>query len=189
MQLYAHAPGRTPEPVVGEAYRVTLTGDPTADNWYYTFSGLPKYAENQSGVELVYTIKIEEIDGEPLYGYYIITANGEEEEVLRYEASYLYENPDGMTAEGDTLNTLDFNKSDRAYVRLRHVCETKTMNFSVNWHDGDNRDNVRPVSVMAELYKTIGNGEPIYIETIDISAGKADTWTYKITNLAGYKLV
>ncbi len=187
MQLYSHAPGQTPEPVVGEAYRVTLTGDPTADNWYYTFSGMPKYAEGQSGVELVYTVKIEEVDGEPLYGYYIITANGEQEEVLRYEASYLYENPDGMTAEGDTLNTLDFNKSDRAYVRLRHVCETKTMNFSVNWHDGDNRDNVRPVNVMAELYKTIGNGEPIYIETIDISAGRADMWTYRITGLAGYE--
>lgn len=186
MQLYSHAPGQAPKPVAGEAYRVTLTGDPTADNWYYTFSGMPKYAEGQSGVELVYTIKIEEIDGEPLYGYYIITANGEEEEVLRYEASYLYENPDGMAASGDTLNTLDFNKSDRAYVRLRHVCETKTMNFSVNWHDGDNRDNVRPADVMAELYKTIGNGEPIYIETIDIVPGKAERWTYTITGLAGY---
>ena len=75
LQLYAHAPGEAPVAVDGQAYRVNLTGDPTADNWYYTFSGVPKYASGQSGVELVYTVKVIEVDGEPLYGYYIITAN------------------------------------------------------------------------------------------------------------------
>lgn len=147
LQLYAHAPGETPVPVDGRAYRVTLTGDPVADNWYYTFSGMPKYADNKVGVELIYTVQVAEVNGEPLYGYYIITANGEEEEVLRYEASYLYEDPD----TGKTNNTLDFNESERAYVKLSHICETKTMNFSVNWHDDDDRDAVRPDSISVDL--------------------------------------
>lgn len=69
LQLYAHEPGGTPVPVAGQAYRVNLTGDPKADNWNYTFSGMPKYAEGRSGVELIYTVQIIEAEGEPLYGY------------------------------------------------------------------------------------------------------------------------
>ena len=187
LQLYAHAPGEAPVAVDGQAYRVNLTGDPTADNWYYTFSGVPKYASGQSGVELVYTVKVIEVDGEPLYGYYIITANGEEEEVLRYEASYLHEDPDGQTADGNTVSTLNFEESDRAYVKLSHISETKTMNFSVNWHDDDNRDNVRPDSISVDLYKTVGNGSPIYLQTLVITEGANKTWTYKVKNLPGYE--
>jgi len=181
LQLYAHAPGETPEPVKGLSYRVNLSGDPEADNWNYTFSGMPKYAAGQSGVELIYTVRAIEAEGEPLYGYYIITANGEEEEVLRYEASYLHEN------DGTTESTLDADESDRAYVKLSHITETKTMNFSVNWHDGDNRDNVRPSSVPAALYKTVGDGEPVYLRAMNITAGKSGTWTQKVTDLPGYE--
>lgn len=181
LQLYVHAPGEKPVPVKGQAYRVNVTGDPTADNWNHTFSGMPKYAAGQSGVELIYTLRVLEADGEPLYGYYVITANGEEEEVLRYEASYLHE------VGGITESTADADQSDRAYVKLTHITETKTMNFSVNWHDGDNRDNVRPSSVPAALYKTVGNGEPIYLRAINITAGKIGTWTQMVTDLPGYE--
>ena len=52
LQLYSHAPGEEPVAVPGAAYRVTISGEKTADNWYYTFSGMPKYAEGQSGVEI-----------------------------------------------------------------------------------------------------------------------------------------
>lgn len=52
LQLYSHAPGEEPVAVPGAAYRVTISGDEKADNWYYTFSGMPKYAEGQSGVEI-----------------------------------------------------------------------------------------------------------------------------------------
>lgn len=183
LQLYAHAPGQTPEAVSGEAYRVNLSGDPTADNWTYTFSGMPKYAAGQSGVELIYTVRAIEAEGEPLYGYYIITANGGEEEVLRYEASYLHEDREAGTTE----NTLDADLSDRAYVKLSHVCETKTMNFSVNWHDDDDRDAMRMSSVSVDLYKTVGSGEPKYLRTLVITAGDNGTWTYKVTGLPGYE--
>lgn len=181
LQLYVHTPGEKPVPVKGQAYRVNVTGDPTADNWDHTFSGMPKYAAGQSGVELIYTVRAVEADGEPLYGYYVITANGEEEEVLRYEASYLHEGADG------TENTLDADLSDRAYVKLSHVTETKTMNFSVNWHDGDNRDNVRLSSVPAALYKTVGDSAPVYLRAMNITAGKNGTWTQKVTDLPGYE--
>lgn len=183
LQLYAHAPGQTPEPVRGEAYRVNLSGDPAADNWTYTFSGMPKYAAGQSGVELIYTVRAVEAEGEPLYGYYIITANGGEEEVLRYEASYLHEDREAGTTE----NTLDADLSDRAYVKLSHICETKTMNFSVNWHDDDDRDAMRMSSVSVDLYKTVGSGEPKYLRTLVITAGDNGTWTYKVTGLPGYE--
>lgn len=197
LQLYSHAPGEEPVAVPGQAYRVTISGDMTADNWYYTFSGMPKYAEGQSGVELIYTIQVFEVDGEPLYGYYIIDANGEEQEVLRYEASYLTEateNDDNIVGGGTgtagdegTVETNDFTESDRAYVKLTHIAETQTMNFSVNWHDEDNRDNMRPESVLVDLYKTVGNNSPIYVQTLDITAGEYDTWTYRVTGLAGYE--
>ena len=197
LQLYSHAPGEEPVAVPGAAYRVTISGDMTADNWYYTFSGMPKYAEGQSGVELIYTIQVFEVDGEPLYGYYIIDANGEEQEVLRYEASYLTEateNDDNIVGDGTgtagdegTVETDDFTESDRAYVKLTHIAETQTMNFSVNWHDEDNRDNMRPESVLVDLYKTVGNNSPIYVQTLDITAGEYDTWTYRVTGLAGYE--
>ena len=188
MQLYAHAPGETPKPVQGQAYRVNLTGEPAADNWYYTFSGMPKYADGQSGVELVYTIKIEEVDGEPLYGTYISTENGPEETVVRYEASYLYENPDGMDNVGATTETDDFNLSDRAYVKLRHGTETQTVDFSIDWHDGNNQDNVRPSSVKVNLWKQVGDSEPVKLYDAPLTFTNADTmsgaaWTKKIANL------
>ena len=189
LQLYAHAPNETTSwKVDGQQYRVTISGDKNADNWYYTFSGMPKYAEGQSGVELIYTVEAVEVDGEPLYGTYIIDTNGEQETVVRYEASYLYEdNTDPNVVEGSTVETDDLNKSDRAYVKLTHICETQTMNFSVNWHDADNRDNVRPTNVMVDMYKTVGDGEPVYQKTLDIIAGPYDTWTYRVTDLAGYE--
>lgn len=196
LQLYSHAPGEEPVAVPGAAYRVTISGDKTADNWYYTFSGMPKYAEGQSGVELIYTIQVFEVDGEPLYGYYIIDANGEEQEVLRYEASYLTEateNDDNIVGDGTgtagdegTVETDDFTESDRAYVKLTHIAETQTMNFSVNWHDEDNRDNVRPEHVMVDLYKTVGDNTPVFVQTLDITENKG-TWTYRVTGLAGYE--
>lgn len=196
LQLYSHAPGEEPVAVPGAAYRVTISGDEKADNWYYTFSGMPKYAEGQSGVELIYTIQVFEVDGEPLYGYYIIDANGEEQEVLRYEASYLTEateNDDNIVGDGTgtagdegTVETKDFTESDRAYVKLTHIAETQTMNFSVNWHDEDNRDNVRPEHVMVDLYKTVGDNTPVFVQTLDITENKG-TWTYRVTGLAGYE--
>lgn len=183
LQLYSHAPGGKPEPVPGQAYRINMSGDSVADNWYYTFTNVPKYAPDMSGVELIYTIQAIEVEGEPLYGYYIVDSNGEEEEVLRYEASYLYE--DMNTHQ--TVNTTDPNQSDRAYVKLSHICENKTMNFSINWHDDDNRDGVRPESVNVDMHKTIGNGQPIYVKTLTITEGKFKTWTYKVENLPGYE--
>lgn len=183
VQLYSHVMGETPEPVPGIAYRVNLTGDMTADNWTYTFSGMPRFAEGLSGVELIYTIEVIEADGEPLYGTYISTANGEEEEVTRYEASYLKEIPE----TNETETTTDFNESDRAYVQLTHIPETRTDYFYVNWHDNENQDNVRPTSVMAELYKTVGNGSPIYLKTIELFAGENGDWLYEIGDLPGYE--
>ena len=196
LQLYSHVPGEEPVAVPGAAYRVTISGDEKADNWYYTFSGMPKYADGHSGVELIYTIQVFEVDGEPLYGYYIVDSNGEEEEVLRYEASYLTESTenddnvvgDGSGTAGDegTVETKDFTESDRAYVKLTHIAETQTMNFSVNWHDEDNRDNVRPEHVMVDLYKTVGDNTPVFVQTLDITENKG-TWTYRVTGLAGYE--
>lgn len=201
MQLYAHAPHNPgsaetsdPWPVEGQAYRVTVAGDPEADNWYYTFSNLPKYVDGLSGVELVYTIKIEEVDGEPLYGTYIITDNGPEETIIRYTPSYLTEQPeeDGMTAVDGLYETSDFNKSDRPYVKLYHKTETQTVDFGINWHDSNNQDRVRPTEVNVNLWKQVGDAEPVKLfdkplmfSAMDTGAGTA--WTKKLTGLSNYE--
>lgn len=201
MQLYAHAPHNPgsavtsdPWPVKGQAYRVTVAGDPEADNWYYTFSNLPKYVDGLSGVELVYTIKIEEVDGEPLYGTYIITDNGPEETIIRYTPSYLTEQPeeDGMTAVDGLYETSDFNKSDRPYVKLYHKTETQTVDFGINWHDSNNQDRVRPTEVNVNLWKQVGDAEPVKLfdkplmfSAMDTGAGTA--WTKKLTGLSNYE--
>lgn len=178
IQLYADG-----EKVPGAKYSVLVSGNTSVNFWEYTFEDVPVHVEGEEGKDIIYTISVEEAAKNSLYGYYIITANGEEEEVLRYEASYLYED----LGTGKTVNTLNFNDSDRAYVKLSHICETKTMNFSVNWHDGDNRDAVRPDSVSVDLYKSVGNNEPVYLRTLVITEGKNKTWTYKVTNLPGYE--
>lgn len=189
MQLYSHTPGTdVVTPVTGQAYRVQLTGEPTADSWYHTFENVPKYVDGQSGVELVYSIKIIEVDGQPLYGTYIVDDNGPQETMTRYEATYLYETPDGMTSAGGTTETDEFTLSDRPYVKLSHTDETQSVDFSIDWHDSNNQDNVRPSSVKVNLWKQVGDkapvklyDEPLTFISTDSQSGAA--WTKKLTGL------
>lgn len=189
MQLYSHAPGTdVVTPVTGQVYRVQLTGEPTADSWYHTFENVPKYVDGQSGVELVYSIKIIEVDGQPLYGTYIVDDNGPQETMTYYEATYLYETPDGMTSASGTTETDEFTLSDRPYVKLSHTDETQSVDFSIDWHDSNNQDNVRPSSVKVNLWKQVGDkapvklyDEPLTFTSTDSQSGAA--WTKKLTSL------
>lgn len=189
MQLYSHTPGTdVVQPVEGQAYRVQLTGEPTADSWYHTFENVPKYVDGQSGVELVYSIKIIEVDGQPLYGTYIVDDNGPQETMTYYEATYLYETPDGMTSAGGTTETDEFTLSDRPYVKLSHTDETQSVDFSIDWHDANNQDNVRPSSVKVNLWKQVGDKAPVKLYDEPLTFTNTDTqsgaaWTKKLTGL------
>lgn len=189
MQLYSHAPGTdVVTPVTGQAYRVQLTGEPTADSWYHTFENVPKYVDGQSGVELVYSIKIIEVDGQPLYGTYIVDDNGPQETMTYYEATYLYEAPDGMTSAGGTTETDEFILSDRPYVKLSHTDETQSVDFSIDWHDSNNQDNVRPSSVKVNLWKQVGDKAPVKLYDAPLTFTSTDSqsgaaWTKKLTGL------
>ena len=84
VQLYADG-----QPLEGAEYAKLLSGDMTADTWEYTFENLPVYREGEEGQEILYTISVEEAVEDSLYGTYISDANGYEEEIVRYTASYM----------------------------------------------------------------------------------------------------
>ena len=103
----------------------------TANTWEYTFHNLPVYRDGEQGTEIVYTISAEEAVEGSLYGTYISDANGEEEEIVRYTASY-------QTAAGETTD--DLQQSAYPYVKLTHGTDQGTVNIYASWHDDQNRD-------------------------------------------------
>lgn len=168
LQLYAD--GKKME---GAAYQHILSGDKTADTWNYTFENLPVYREGEEGEEILYTASVEEAVKDSIYGTYISMANGQEEEVVRYTASY-------MDANGNT--TANLADSAKAYVKLTHSTDQGTVYLYASWHDDQNRDGKRPSSIQVDLYKQ-ADGVKTFVKTYTVTAGKDNSWTYKITNL------
>lgn len=154
-----------------------LSGDETDNTWHHTFTNLPVYRAGNSGEEIIYTIGIEEAQEDTLYGTYINMANGEEEHIVRYTASYL-------TADGATTDQL--LESGQAYAKLTHDTEQSTTILAVSWHDDSNRDGKRPSSVQVDLYKQV-DGEREFLRTVTITAGSGGTWSYRIKGLPLYE--
>lgn len=168
LQLYAD--GKKME---GAAYQHILSGDKTADTWNYTFENLPVYRDGEEGKEILYTASVEEAVKDSIYGTYISMANGQEEEVVRYTASY-------MDANGNT--TANLADSAKAYVKLTHSTDQGTVYLYASWHDDQNRDGKRPSSILIDLYKQV-DGVKTLVKTYTVTAGNDNSWTYKITNL------
>lgn len=157
----------------GAQYAQLLSGDMTVNTWEYTFHNLPVYRDGEQGEEIVYTISAEEAVEGSLYGTYISTANGEEEEIVRYTASY-------QTAAGETTD--DLQQSAYPYVKLTHGTDQGTVNIYASWHDDQNRDGKRPSSIQVDLYKQVGS-EKTFIQTYTVTAGRDNSWTYSVTGL------
>ena len=172
LQLYADG-----QKLEGAKYAVPFSGDANADTWEYTFEGLPVHKNGEEGEEILYTFKVEEAVENSLYGTYISTANGQEEEITRYTASYM--DKDGQT-------TSNFADSAYAYVRLSHGTDQGSVNLYASWHDDQNRDGKRPTSIQVDLYKQV-DGVKTFIKTYTVTAGADNSWTYKITGLPLYE--
>ena len=172
LQLYADG-----QKLEGAKYAVPFSGDANADTWEYTFEGLPVHKNNEEGEEILYTFKVEEAVENSLYGTYISTANGQEEEITRYTASYMDKN--GQT-------TSNFADSAYAYVRLSHGTDQGSVNLYASWHDDQNRDGKRPTSIQVDLYKQV-DGVKNFVKTYTVTAGADNSWTYKITGLPLYE--
>lgn len=154
-------------------HRAFISGDETADTWTYTFNNLPVYRDGAEGEEIVYTISVEEAVQNSVYGTFITMANGEEEEVVRYTASY-------MGADGKT--TEDISDSAYPYVKLAHDTQQGTITLYAAWHDSSNRDGKRPTSVQVELYQQV-DGAQTWIKPLTLVAGRDNSWTYQVTGL------
>lgn len=172
LQLYADG-----KKLEGAKYTVPFSGDVTADTWEYTFEDLPVYRDGEEGEEILYTFSVEEAVEDSLYGIYISTASGQEEEVVRYTASY-------MSADGET--TEDLAQSAYPYVKLTHATDQGVINLYASWHDEQNRDGKRPSSIQVDLYKQV-DGEKSFVKTYTITAGKNESWTYKVSGLPLYE--
>lgn len=157
----------------GVEYAALVSGNSTANSWNYTFNNLPVYREGREGEEIVYTFSVEEAVEESIYGTYISTANGEEQEIVRYTASY-------MDAAGNTTDNL--SDSAYPYVKLTHATDQGTVYIYASWHDENNRDGKRPSSIMVDLYKQV-DGERTFVQTFTVTAGTDNSWTLKIPNL------
>ena len=157
----------------GAQYAQLLSGDLTADTWTATFNNLPVYRDGEQGEEIVYTISAEEAVEGSLYGTYISDANGEEEEIVRYTASY-------MSAAGETTD--DLQQSAYPYVKLTHGTDQGTVNIYASWHDDQNRDGKRPSSIQVDLYKQVGS-EKTFVQTYTVTAGRDNSWTYSVSGL------
>lgn len=167
--------------VPGAAHAATVSGSDKDDVWAYTFKDMPIYRDGKSGEEIVYTITVEESVKDSIYGTYITTANGEQQRLTRYTATYMY-----TDAEGETVTTDDAALSDRAWVRLTHAIDQGTIDVYASWHDEQNRDNKRPASLQVELYKQV-DGVREYMRTLTLVAGRDNSWSSKITGLPLYE--
>jgi len=154
-------------------YAYVLSGDDTANTWTYTFTDLPKYRAGESGVQILYTIDVEETVKDSLYGTYITTANGEQQRLTKYTASY-------MDDSGNT--TSELSESHYPYIRLTHPIDQGTVNLNISWHDEKDRDGKRPSSVLVDLYKQV-EGVREFISTVTVTAGDNNSWVYTISKL------
>lgn len=172
LQLYADG-----KKLEGANFAVPFSGDVNANTWEYIFTNLPVYRDGKEGEEILYTFSVEEAVENSLYGYYISMANGQEEEIERYSASY-------MDADGNT--TSELSESAYPYVKLTHASDQGSINLYANWHDAQNQDGKRPSSIQVDLYKQM-DGVREFIKTYTVTAGRDNSWTYKVTGLPLYE--
>lgn len=150
-----------------------VTGDMTGDTWTYEFKDLPMNRAGHQGERINYVLFVDEIAKDELYGSYISTANGEQQRIRKYLPEY-------RMVEGGTTSVLA--QSGYPFVRLTHDEDQCTINVYASWHDEQNRDGKRPTSLLIDLYKQV-DGERTYMDTLTVTAGRDNSWTYTVRNL------
>lgn len=172
-KLYANG-----EPVKGLNAEQLVNNVDNSDEWEVTFKNVPRYNNLDEGKETVYSIEVIEVPGNPLYGTYNVMSNGEEETLVRYIATYR-----GLDENGDMIESGKIEDSKYPYVKLSHNDEQGTLKLYATWHDEENVDGIRPTQVLADIYKQVGNADPVYIKTVAITEGVDTSWSYTLSNL------
>lgn len=150
-----------------------VTGGMTDNTWTYEFKNLPMNRVGAQGERINYVLFVDEVAKDELYGSYISTANGEQQRIKKYGPSY-------RKADGGVSSLL--NQSGYPFVRLTHDEDQCTVNVYASWHDEQNRDGKRPTSLLVDLYKQV-DGERTYMDTLTLTAGRDNSWTYTVRNL------
>lgn len=160
---------------MSDYYTVDVEGG-ESNVWECSFSGLPKYRAGKVGQTILYTIGVEEVDKDELYGTFISMANGEQEKIKKYVAIY----------SNDGENVFDPTESTMPVATLKHDLQTYTINTYVSWHDDNNHDGKRPESLTIDFWKEV-NGKTTLLDTMTVSAGEDNSWRYKRAGLPQYE--
>lgn len=168
LQLYADGVA-----VNDSMYTKILEGDMSSNTWTYVFENMPRYKAGDSGKEILYTVEVKEAVKDSIYGTYVSMANGQEEILTRYTASYVDKNNQTVT---------DLAQSAKPWVQLSHDTDQSTVYVYVDWQDSQNRDGQRPKSVTVDFYKQV-DGTETKLTTYTITPDKGGSWSYKVTEL------
>lgn len=162
---------------MSDTYTAILSGG-EAEVWTHSFTNLPRCRVGKVGELVRYTIGVEEVVKNELYGKFISMANGEQEIIKKYVAAYRME--DGTMTEDPTL-------SFTPTAILTHTPQDCTINAYISWHDDNNKDGKRPDSVQVNLYKRVEGKNAELLRTLTMSAGRDNSWTYKVSELPLYE--
>ena len=157
VELYANG-----EKVPGDDYTVTISE--AGNVWVHTFGDMPEYTKGEEGKEIVYTIKVLEVNKDELYGRYILTGNQLNQNKVKYTASYEAKEP---------------------IATLTHELDTTTVTLAIEWGDNNNNDNSRPDRVLVSLYKSIdGTNWTLVNDNYVLTARNG--WNHTVDSLPKY---
>ena len=148
--------------VPGDNYTVTTSG--IGDTWNLTFGDMPEYTAGKKGQETVYTIKVQEVNKDELYGRYILTGNALNQNKVKYTASYEAKEP---------------------IATLTHVTDTTTTTLAIEWGDSNNNDNSRPDRVLVSLMQST-DGQNWTLVSDKYVLTPTNGWKHTVENLPKY---
>lgn len=72
-------------------------------------------------------------------------------------------------------------------VTNSYTPETVAVEGTKTWDDMDNQDGMRPAEITIHLWKTVGENEPVRVETITVTATETHEWKWSFTDLPKYE--
>lgn len=86
----------------------------------------------------------------------------------------------------EDTNTFVINQGDPdTTVRVTNQEKSLDVEGMKTWDDMANQDGMRPAEITIHLWKTVGENEPVRVETITVKA--ADEWKWSFTDLPKYE--